>query len=122
MAKASKHLPAENRQQKEKQDSDFEVIRMRRSDLGKVIKTAGEQNGAANHSCDREIRQALVIQHPVKFQKADHSEQADQQPKQDLVTGEHDQQSDCPKRDRADEPQNESGARRDYVRLGLLQR
>jgi len=62
-----------------------------------------------------------VIQHSVKFQQSDHSEHADQQPKQYLVTGEHDQQSDCPKRHRADEPQNESGAGRRDVRPSLLQ-
>ena len=106
----------------EKQDGDFEVIGMCRSNLGKVIKTAGEQDGAADHSCDFKIGQAFVIQHPVKLQKSDQSEHADQQPEQDLVTREHYQQSDCPKRDRADEPQNESGTRRDHVRPGLLQR
>src|SRR6266478_7202118 len=99
MAKPSKHLPSEHGQQKKKQDSDFEVIGMCRSNLRKVIKTPGEQDSAANHSCDLEIGQALVVQHPIKFQKADQSEHADQQPKQDLVTREHDQQSDCPKRD-----------------------
>src|SRR5947207_3101952 len=99
MTKPSKHLPSENGQQKKKQNSDFEIIGMRRSNLGEVIKTAGEQDPAANHSRDLEIGQPLVIEHPVKFQKPDQSEQADQQPKQDLVTCEHDQQSDCPKRD-----------------------
>src|SRR5438094_2181616 len=92
------------------------------SDLGEVIKTPREQDRAAKHSCDFEIGQALVIQHPIKFQEADHSEQADQQPKQDLVAREHDQQSDCPKRDRADEPKNENGTPRDHVRVRLLQR
>jgi hypothetical protein len=122
IAKASKHLSPENRQQKKEKHCNFEVVGMRWSDLGEVIKTAGEQNGAANHPCDFEIGQALVIEHPVKFPKPDHSEHADQKPKQDLVTGEHDQQGDCPKRDRADEPQHESGTRRDHVRPGLLQR
>ena len=61
-----------------------------------------------------------MIQHPVKFPKSDHSKHADQQPKQDLVSGEHDQQRDCPKRDRADEPQNKSGTRGNHVRSGLL--
>jgi hypothetical protein len=61
-----------------------------------------------------------VIQHPVKFPKSDHSKHADQQPKQDLVTGEHDQQSDRPKRDRADKPQNENRTGRNHVGAGLL--
>jgi len=95
---------------------------MRWTDLGEVIKTPGEQDRAANHPRDFEIRQALVIEHPVKFPKPDHSEHADQQPKQDLVTREHDQQSDCPKRNRADESQNESGTWRDHVCASLLQR
>jgi hypothetical protein len=95
---------------------------MRRPDLGEVIKTAGEQNGAANHSRDFEIGQPLVIEHPVKFQESDQTENADQQPKQDLVTREHDQQGDCPKRDRADEPQYESRTGRKDVRPDLLQR
>jgi hypothetical protein len=121
MAKASKHLSPKDGQQKKQKDSDFEVIGMRRPDLGKVIKTAGKQNGAANHSRDFEIGQPLVIEHSVKFPKPDQSEHADQQPKQDLVSGEHDQQRDCPKRDRADEPQNESGAGHKDVCPGLLQ-
>ncbi len=41
-----------------------------------------------------------MIRHPVKFQEPDHSEDADQQPKQDLIEGKRDQQRDCPKRDR----------------------
>jgi hypothetical protein len=61
-----------------------------------------------------------VIEHPVEFPKSDQSEQADQQPKQDLVSGEHDQQRDCPKRDRADEPQYESRPGRNDVHPGLL--
>ena len=63
-----------------------------------------------------------MIEHPVKFPKADHSEHADQQPKQQLVSGKHNQQRDCPKRDRADEPQNEGRTRcRDCgTRPGLL--
>jgi hypothetical protein len=122
MAQTSEHLAAKNRKQKKEQDSNFEVIGMRWSDFGKVIKTACQQNCAANHSCDFEIGQALVIEHPVKFQKPDQSEQADQQPKQNLVTRKHDQQSDCPKRNRADEPKNESGTGRQDVRPGLLQR
>jgi len=52
-----------------------------------------------------------VIEHPVKFPKPDHSKDADQQPKQDLVSREHDEQRDRPKRDRADEPQNEGRTR-----------
>src|SRR6267143_4106585 len=122
MAKASKHLSSENGQQKKKQDCDFEIIRVSRSNLREVIKASGEQNGTANHSRDFEIGQPLVIEHSVKLQEPDHSEHADQQPKQDLVTGEHDQQSDCPKRDRADEPQNESGTGSKDVRPSLLQR
>ena len=122
MAQTSEHLSAENCEQEKEQDSNFEVIRMRRSDLGEIIETACEQNGAANHSGDFEIGQALVIEHSIKFPKADHSEQADQQPKQDLVTCEHDQQRDCPKRDRADKPQNENGTSSDHVRVRLLQR
>ena len=93
---------------------------MRRSDLGKVIKTASKQNCTANHSRDFEIGQPFVIEHPVKFPKSDHTEQADQQPKQDLVPSEHDQQSDCPKRNRADKPQNESGTGGNHVRAGLF--
>jgi hypothetical protein len=120
MAQTSEHLAAKNRKQKKEQDSNFEVIGMRWSDFGKVIKTACQQNCAANHSCDFEIGQALVIEHPVKFQKPDQSEQADQQPKQNLVTREHDQQSDRPERDRADEPQNKSGTGGYHVRSGLL--
>src|SRR6202008_3250164 len=74
VAKPSKHLASENGQQKKKQDSNFEVIGMCRTNLGEVIKTAGEQDRAANHSGDLEILQALVIQHPIKFQQSDHSE------------------------------------------------
>jgi hypothetical protein len=122
MAKASKHLSPEDGQQKKKQDSDFEIIRMCRSDLGEVIKTSSQQYCPANHSRDFEIGQALVIEHPVKFPESNHSEQADQQPKQYLVAREHDHQSDCPKRDRADEPQNENRTGRSRVRAGLLQR
>jgi hypothetical protein len=121
MAKASKHLSAEDGQEKKKQDGDFEIVRSCRPNLGEIIKTPRKQNGAANHSRDFEIGQALVIEHSVEFPKSDQSEQADQQPKQDLVPGEHDQQSDCPKRDRADEPQNESGAGHKDVGPGLLQ-
>jgi hypothetical protein len=113
-------LSSKDGQQKKQKDSDFEVIGMRRSNLGEIIETPGEQNGAADHSRDFEIGQALVIEHPVKFQQSDHSEHADQQPKQYLVTGEHDQQSDCPKRNCADESQNESRAGRKDVRPGLL--
>ena len=122
MAKPSKELSSKDRQQEKKKDGNFEIVGACRPDFGKVIKTAGEHDSAANHSGDLEIREALVIEHPIKFQQSDHSEHADQQPKQDLVTGEHDQQRDRPKRNRADEPQNESGAGRDYVRPGLLQR
>src|SRR4029453_15768137 len=102
MAQPRKHLSAKHRKQKKEQNSNFEVIRVRWPDFGEVIKTAGEQDCAADHSCDFEIGQALVIEHPVKFQKPDQSEQADQEPKEDLVTRKHDQQSDCPKCDRAD--------------------
>jgi len=104
MAQTSKHLATEDRQQKKEQDGNFEVIRSCGANLGKIIKTASQQDGAANHPGDLEIRKAFVIEHPVKFQEPDHSEHADQQPKQDLVPGEHDQQRDCPKRDGADEP------------------
>ena len=61
-----------------------------------------------------------MIEHPVKFQETDQPEQADQEPKQDLVPREHDQQRDRPKRDGADEPQNKSGTRRYGIRPGLL--
>jgi hypothetical protein len=122
VAQASKHLSPEHGQQEKKQDSDFEIIRLRRSNLGEVIKAASEQNSAANHSGDFEIGQALVIEHPIKFPKPNQSEHADQQPKEDLVTREHDQQSDRPKRDRADEPQNESGTGGKEVRSSLLER
>jgi hypothetical protein len=122
LAQASEHLPAKNRKQEKEQDRNFEVIGMCRSDLGKVIKTPREKDRAAKHSCDFEIGQALVIQHLIKFPEPDHSEQADQQPKQDLVTCEHDQQSDCPKRDRTDEPQNKSGTGRNDVCPSLLKR
>ena len=61
-----------------------------------------------------------MIEHPVKFQQPNHSEHADQQPKQDLVSGEHDQQRDRPKRDGAGESQNERGTGRDHVCPGLL--
>src|SRR4029079_134428 len=90
------HLPSEYRKQKKKQDCDFEIVGACRADFGEVIKTAGEQHGAANHAGDFEVRQALVIEHPVKLPKANHSKTADQYPEQDLVTGEHDQQRDRP--------------------------
>ena len=121
MAQTSKHLSPEHREQEKEQDGNFEIIRVRRPDFRKIVKTAGKQDGAANHAGDLEIRQAFVIEHPIKFQEPDHSEQADQQPKQDLVPGEHDQQCDRPEHDRADEPQNEDGTGRDDVRPGLLQ-
>jgi len=122
VSKALKELSPEDGQQEKEQDSNFEIIGMCRSYFGKVVKTAGEHHSAANHPRDLEIRQALVIEHSIKFQQPNHSEHADQQPKQDLVSGEHDQQRDCPKRDRADEPQNENGTGRDHVSPGLLQR
>ena len=62
--KPRKHLPGENGQQKKKQDRDFEIVGVRRANLGEVIKTAGEHDRAADHSGDLEIRQALVIEHP----------------------------------------------------------
>ena len=67
------------------------------------------------------MRSLSVVPGPVEFPKPDHSEHADHQPKQDLITGEHHQQRNCPKRDRADETQNESGTRRDRVCAGLLE-
>jgi len=50
------------------QDRNFKVIGMRRSDLGKIIKTAREHDGTTDHSGDFEIRESLVIEHPIKFQ------------------------------------------------------
>jgi hypothetical protein len=120
MPQTSKHLSPEHREEKKEKDGDFEVIRVRRADFRKIVKTAGKQDGAANHARDLEIRQTFVIEHSVKFQEPDHSEHANQQPKQDLVPGEHDDQRDCPKRDRADESQNEGGTRRNDVCPGLL--
>src|SRR5437764_1253571 len=108
MPKSRKHLPAEDREQKKKEYSYFEVVGARRPNLGEVIKTAGKQDGTANHSGDFEIGQAFIIKHPVKFEKPDHSEQADQQPKKNLVSGKHDQQRDRPERDGADESQNKA--------------
>ena len=96
MPQPCKHLPPEYGQQKKKQDGDFEIIRACRPDFGKVIKAAGEHHRPADHAGDFEIRQAFVIEHPVKFPKPDHSEHANQEPEQDLVTREHDQQGDCP--------------------------
>jgi hypothetical protein len=122
MTQPRKQLASEDRQEEKKKDGNFEVVGPGGPDFGKVIKTAGEHDRAANHSGDFEIREFLVIEHPVKFEEPDHSEDADQQPKQNLVSGKHDQQRDCPKRNRAGEPQNESGARRNHVRPGLLQR
>ena len=63
-----------------------------------------------------------MIKHPVKLQEPDHSKHADQQPKEDLISGEHNQQRDRPKRDGADKSQNKDRAWRDCVRAGLLKR
>src|SRR2546421_603088 len=103
MPQPGKHLPSEHRQQKKEQDSDFEIIGACRSYFGKIIKNAGEHDRAAEHSGDFEIRQRLVIEHAIKFPKPDHSEHADQNPEEDLITGEHDQQGDTPESDSADE-------------------
>src|SRR5882724_1189953 len=69
MTQPRKHLATEDRQQKKEQNGDFEVIRSRGTNLGKIIKTAGQQDGAANHPGDFEIRKPFVIEHPVKFQE-----------------------------------------------------
>ena len=61
-----------------------------------------------------------MIEHPIELPKADHSKHADQQPEQDLETGERDDKRDGPERDGADESQNEDGARRNGRRPGLL--
>jgi len=63
-----------------------------------------------------------VIEHPVEFPKPDHSKRADQDPEEALVTGEHDQQGDCPEADGTDESQDEHGTPPDYVWSGLFQR
>src|SRR6266516_5731340 len=84
--KARKELSPEHREQEEKEDGNFEIIGMRRPDSRKIIKTASEHHGTANHPGNFEIRQALVIEHSIKFQEPDHSEHAYQEPKQDLVT------------------------------------
>src|SRR6266536_99637 len=80
MAQARKHLARENRKQKKEQYRDFEVVGTGRPNLGEVIKTAAEHDGAADHSCNLEIRQTFVIEHLVKFQEPDQSEDADQKP------------------------------------------
>jgi ribosome assembly protein YihI (activator of Der GTPase) len=103
MAQAREHLPRENRQQKKEQHRNFEVVGTRRPNLGEVIKAAAEHNSAADHSCDLEIRETFVIEHPVKFQECDQSEHADQQPKQDFESRERDEERDGPKDDRCDE-------------------
>src|SRR6476469_8775854 len=78
------HLSPEYRKQKKKQDCDFEIVRACWSDFGEVIKTACEHHCPTNHSGDFEIRQALVVEHPIKLPKPNHSEHADQYPEQDL--------------------------------------
>ncbi len=78
MTQPRKHLSAEDRQQEKEQNGNFEIVGARRPDFGKVIKTAGEHHSAADHSGDFEIRQSFVIEHPIKFQEADHSKDADQ--------------------------------------------
>src|SRR5439155_5436098 len=85
MTQSRKHLSSEHRQQEKKQDGNFEIVGASRPDFGKVIKTAGQHHSPADHSGDFEIRESLVIEHPIKFQEPDHPEHTDQQPKQDLV-------------------------------------
>jgi hypothetical protein len=63
-----------------------------------------------------------VIEHPVKFQKRDQSEYADQYPKQDFETGERYEECDRPERNRADESQNKNRTQRDGFRFGLFKR
>ena len=77
ISKPGEHLAAEHCEKEKEQDGDFEVIGMRRSDFGEIIKTAGEHHRAANHPGHFEIGQILVIEHPVKFPEPDHSEHAD---------------------------------------------
>ena len=115
------HLPSEHGQQKKEQDGYFEIVRACRSDFGKIIETPGQHHRAADHSSDFEIRQRFVIEHTIEFPESDHSEHADQQPEQDLVTGEHDQQGDCPEANGADESQNERGTRGNQIGSSLFQ-
>jgi hypothetical protein len=61
-----------------------------------------------------------VIEHPVKFKEAEHSERTNQQPKQDFEPGECDEERDRPEHDRTDESQNEDRAARNRIRPGLL--
>src|SRR6266704_6617759 len=77
MAQAREHLPRENRQQKKEQYRNFEVVGTRRPNLGEVIKTAAEHHGAVDYSCDLEIRETFLMEHPVKFQDRDQYEHAD---------------------------------------------
>jgi hypothetical protein len=77
MAQARKHLPRENRKQKKEQYRNFEIVGTGRPNLGEVIKTAAEHDSAADHSCNLEIRQTFVIEHPVKFEEPDQPEHAD---------------------------------------------
>src|ERR1051325_2818874 len=65
--KSREHLPSKDREQKEKENSDFKIVRACRSDFGEVVETAGEHYRSTNHRGDLEIRQPLVIEHPVKL-------------------------------------------------------
>ena len=69
VAQTAKHLPRENGQHKKEQHRHLEVVGMPGTDLREIIEAAAEHHGAADHGGDFEIREALVIQHPVKFPK-----------------------------------------------------
>ena len=75
------------------------------------MKTSGQHDRSTEQADDFETRQLRVVEHPIKFEQRDQTKDADQQPKENFVPGKRDQERDRPQHDRADEPQNENGAR-----------
>src|SRR5438270_14080167 len=106
MAKRMKHLPGEHGQQKEKQNRYFEIVGLRLTDFRKIIEAADQQDRAANHPGDLEIRERRAIEHSVKFPERDQSEHADQKPEQAFMSRKRNRQGDRPKHDGAGESKN----------------
>jgi hypothetical protein len=82
------------------------------TDLRKVIKTAAQHDGAADHRGHFEIRQALVIEHAVKLPEREKPQRSNQEEERELVAGKDDAQRDRPEDKRAGETKNKNRARR----------
>ncbi len=74
IAGALEHLPGKDDQQEKEDDRDLEVIGAGRPHPGEIVKAAREENDAADQGEHLEVRELLVIEHPVELPQAEQAQ------------------------------------------------